>query len=89
MGPGPPGWELGLRLMTSSHKNSIVEKLHKIQARCITRIVSAGCLTEEMRNSYRYLREGFSGKYLAQYMIMENGVFVIIVNYTLHRPRCN
>ena len=47
-------------------------------------VVSAGRLTEEMRNSYRYLREGFSGKYLALYVIMENGVFVIIVNYTLY-----
>ena len=37
-----------------------------------------------MRNSYRYLREGFSGKYLALYVIMENGLFVIIVNYTLY-----
>ena len=45
-------------------------------------VVSAGRLTEEMRNSYRYLR-GFSGKYLALYVIMENGVFIIIVNYTL------
>ena len=43
-------------------------------------VVSAGRLTKEMRNSYRYLREGFSGKYLALYMIMENGVFVIIVD---------
>ena len=37
-------------------------------------VVSAGRLTEEMRNSYRYLREGFSGKYLALYIKMENGV---------------
>ena len=34
-----------------------------------------------MRNSYRYLRKGFSEKYLALYVIMENGVFFIIVNY--------
>ena len=27
------------------------------------------------------MRDGFSGKYLALYVIMENGVFVIIVNY--------
>ena len=47
-------------------------------------IMSAGRLTEEMRNSYRYLREGFSGKYLALYVIIENGVLVIIVNYTLY-----
>ena len=47
-------------------------------------IVSAGHFTEEMRNSYRYLREGFSGKYLALYVIMKNGVFVIIVNYNLY-----
>ena len=46
-------------------------------------VVSASRLTEEMRNSYRYLREGFSEKYLALYVIMEIGVFVIIVNYTL------
>ena len=39
---------------------------------------------KEMRNSYRYLREELSGKYLALYVIMENGVFVIIVNYTLY-----
>ena len=32
----------------------------------------------------RYLREGFSEKYLALYVIVENGVLVIIVNYTLH-----
>jgi hypothetical protein len=37
-----------------------------------------------MRNSYRYLREGFSGKYLALCVIMENDAFVIIVNYTLY-----
>ena len=43
-------------------------------------IVSAGSSTEEMRNSKRYFREGFSGKYLALYMIMEKGIFVIIVN---------
>ena len=43
-------------------------------------VVDAGRLTEEMRNSYRYLREGFSGKYLALYVIMENGEFAIIVN---------
>jgi hypothetical protein len=30
------------------------------------------------------LGEGFSGKYLALCVIMENGVFVIIVNYTLY-----
>ena len=42
-------------------------------------------LTEEMRNSYRYLREGFSGKYLDLYVIMENGVFVIIVNYVYRK----
>ena len=47
-------------------------------------VVSAGRLTEEIRTSYKYLREGFSGKYLALYVIMENGVFVIIVNYTLY-----
>ena len=47
-------------------------------------VVSAGRLVEEMRNSYRYLRGGFSGKYLALYVIMEIGVFVIIVNYTLY-----
>ena len=47
-------------------------------------VVSAGRLTEEMRNSYRYFREGFSGKYLDLYVIMENGVFVIIVKYTLY-----
>ena len=47
-------------------------------------LVSAGRLTEEMSNSYRYLREGFSGKYLALYVIMENGVFFIIMNYTLY-----
>ena len=47
-------------------------------------VVSAGRSTEEMRNSYRYLREGFPGKYLALYVIMENGVFVVIVNYTLY-----
>ena len=47
-------------------------------------VVSAGRLTEEMRNSYRYLREGFSGTYMALYVIMENGVFVLIVNYTLY-----
>ena len=53
--------------------------------------MSAGRSAEEMRNSYWYLREGFSGKYLALYVIMENGVFVIIVNYTLYiyRPRYN
>ena len=49
-------------------------------------VVSAGRLTEEMRNSYRYLREGFSGIYLALYVIMENGVFVIIVNYIYTDP---
>ena len=43
-------------------------------------VVSAGHLTEEM-NSYMYLREGFSGKYLDLYVTMENGVFLIIVNY--------
>jgi hypothetical protein len=32
MGPGPPGWGLGLRLMTLSRKNSIVEKLHKMKS---------------------------------------------------------
>ena len=48
-------------------------------------VVSAGRLTEEMRNNYRYLREGFSGKYLTLYVIMENGVFVIIVNYNLYQ----
>jgi hypothetical protein len=37
MGPGPPGWGLGLRLTTSSRKNSIVEKLHKMKAGCLTR----------------------------------------------------
>ena len=47
-------------------------------------VVSAGRLTEKMRNTYRYLREGFSGKYLALYVITENGIFVIIVNYTLY-----
>ena len=47
-------------------------------------VVRAGRLTEEMRKSYRYFKEGFSGKYLALYVIMENGVFVIIVNYTLY-----
>ena len=47
-------------------------------------VVSAGRLTEEMRNIYRYLREGFSGKYLALYVIMENDVSVIIVNCTLY-----
>ena len=47
-------------------------------------VVNVNRSTEEMRNSYRYLREGFSGKYLALYVIMENGVFVIIVNYTLY-----
>ena len=54
-------------------------------------VVSAGRLTEEMRISYRYLREGFSGKYLALYVVMENGTFVIMVNYTLYiyRPRYN
>ena len=46
-------------------------------------LVSADRLTEEMRNSYMYLREEFSGKYLALYVTMENGIFVIIVNYTL------
>jgi hypothetical protein len=51
-------------------------------------VVSAGRLTEEMRNSYRYLRVGFSGKYLALYEIMENDIFVIIVNY-IYRPRYN
>ena len=49
-------------------------------------VESAGRLTEEMRNSYRYLREGFSEKYFALYVIMENGVFVIIVNYTIIYP---
>ena len=34
-------------------------------------VVSAGHLTAEMRNGYRYLRERFSGKYLALYVIME------------------
>ena len=43
-------------------------------------VVSAGRLTEEMRNSNRYLREGFSGKYLVLYVTMENGVFLIIMN---------
>ena len=38
-------------------------------------VVSAGRLTEEMRNTYRYLREGFSGKYLALYVIMEKWRF--------------
>ena len=37
-------------------------------------------------HSYRYLREGFSGKYLALYVIMENGVFVIILNYIYTDP---
>ena len=48
-------------------------------------VVSAGRLTEEMRNSNRYLRKGFSGKYLALYVIMEKGIFVIIVNYPLYK----
>ena len=54
-------------------------------------VVSAGRSTEEMRNSYRYYREGFSRKYLVLYVIMENGIFVTIVNYTLYiyRPRYN
>ena len=47
-------------------------------------VVSADRITEEMSKSYRYLREGFSGKYLALYVIMDNGVFFIIVNYTLY-----
>ena len=37
MGPGPPGWGVGLGLTTSSCKNSIVEKLHKMKAGCLTR----------------------------------------------------
>ena len=49
-------------------------------------VVSAGRLTEEIRNSVSYFREGFSGKYLALYVIMENGVFVIIVNNVYTDP---
>ena len=49
-------------------------------------VESAGRLKkEEIRNSYRYLREGFSGKYLALYVIMEKAVFAIIVNCTLYK----
>jgi len=53
--------------------------LYKTILKTVLMVVSAGSSTEEMRNSKRYLREGFSGKYLALYVIMENGVFVIIV----------
>ena len=44
-------------------------------------VVSAGRLTEEMRNSYRYLREGFSGKYLA---LCDNGKWRIHYNSELY-----
>jgi hypothetical protein len=62
----------------------VLLELYKTLLKHVLMVVSAGRLTEETRNSYRYLREGFSGKYFALYLIMENGVFVIIVNYTLY-----
>ena len=44
-------------------------------------VVSSGRLTEEMRNSYRYLREGFSGKYLLLFCPSWSCTIICCINW--------